>query len=323
MASSLATVAAPKENKNAAKKPVAGVQTPGVRIPYANLKSEAEIKLEAAPTGAAFTTEVLIAAGDTVQRIDAKTNKPGTPVVGLGKACGGVLSALASMWTVNCDAKSLLKLDAKSGKVTGTVEAGAVVAPAALAATADSVWLLADDKTTLLRIDPKENAAVAEVRLPAACSSILLAETSLWVACPSVDKVLRIDPKTNLVDKRIDVPGQPMALAFGEASIWALAKKDGKVAQIDPKTNKVSATIDLAVPGVGGSIAFGDGSVWVSMPGFPIARIHPATSKVVQQFAGDGGGLIYSGLGSVWLVNGEGKTVTRFDPKRIMATLAE
>ena len=77
------------------------------------------------------------------------------------------------------------------------------------------------------------------------------------------------------------------------------------------------------VPNAGDSIVFGDGAVWVSQPGFPIARIHPATAKVVQQFTGDGAGDLYTGLGSLWLANPVKKTLTRFDPKRIVATLAE
>jgi hypothetical protein len=197
------------------------------------------------------------------------------------------------------------------------------IAPSALAASPDSVWLLADGKTSLQRIDPKENAIVAEVRLPSACTSILFAEGSLWVTCPSETRVLRIDPRTNLVDKRIEVPAQPVSVAAGESSIWVLCRKEGKIARIDPKTNKVSATIELSIPNSDGMLAFGEGSLWASAAGFPVIRIAPATDKVVQQFHGEGGGFIYFGLGSVWVASGKSGTVTRFDPKRVMATLAE
>jgi len=320
----LAAAAAPKENLKTAKKPTLGVKTPGVQIPFAGLKSDAEIKLEAAPAGAAFTTDALVAAGDAIQRIDARKNVLGEkPIAGLSGACGGVLNALGSLWTVNCGSKTLAKIDAKAGKVTTTISTGSGSAYPALAASTDSIWMLSDDNATLSRVDPKENTVVADIRLANGCNSILFAENSLWVTCPGVDKVLRIDPKTNLVDKRIEVPGEPAGVTFGEASIWVLAKKEGKVAQIDPKTNKVTATIELGIPNAAGTIAFGEGSVWVSAPGFPITRIVPATAKVVQQFAGDGGGMIYTGLGSVWLADAKAKTITRFDPKRIVATLAE
>jgi virginiamycin B lyase len=318
----LAVAAPPKDNK-IAKKPVLGVQTPGIQIPFASLKSEAEIKLEATPSGVAFTTEALVAAGNTVQRIDAKTNKPGDAIAGLNNACGGLLNGLSSLWVVNCGAKTVAKVDLKPAKVSKTIQTGAGTASPALAASTDSIWQLSDDKSTLSRIDPKENAVVAEVRLATGCNSILSAESSLWITCPGADKVLRVDPRTNLVDKRIEVAGKPIAVAFGEGSIWVLSQKEGKVAQIDPKTNKVTATIELNIPDADGNIAFGDGSVWVSAPGFPITRINPATAKVVQQFAGEGAGRVYSGLGSVWLANPKTNTLTRFDPKRIAATLAD
>jgi len=311
--------AAPKE----VKKPKLGVQTPGVQIPYVSLKSDAEIKLEAAPTGVAFTTEALIAAGENIQRVEARSNKPGDKIAGLNSACGGLINALASLWTVNCGAKTVSKIEAKSGKTTATIDSGAVMAPMALAASTDSVWLLSDATTTLIRIDPKENAAVAEIRLPAGCTEILFAENALWVPCPGADRVLRIDPATNLVDKRVEVSGQPVAITAGEGSIWVLTSKEGKVAQIDPKTNKVTATIELAIPNAKGSMAFGEGSVWVSIPGFPVTRILASTAKVIQQFVGDGAGQIYFGLNSVWLADPQAKTVRRFDPKRIVATLAE
>ena len=322
VASLLAASAAPKENKNA-KKPVAGVQTPGIQIPFASLKSDAEIKLEATPSGVAFTTEALVAAGNTVQRIDAKTNKPGEAISGLSNGCGGLVNALANLWVVNCGSKTVAKVSLKPAKIEKTIETGTGTAAPAIAASTDSIWILSDDKSTLSRIDPKENAVVAEARLATGCNSILFAETSLWITCPGADKVLRVDPRTNLVDKRIEVLGSPTAIAFGEASIWVLAQKEGKVAQIDPKTNKVTATIELNIPNAVGNIAFGDGSVWVSAPGFPITRINPTTAKVVQQFAGEGAGMVYSGLGSVWLANLKTNTITRFDPKRIAATLAD
>jgi streptogramin lyase len=97
----------------------------------------------------------------------------------------------------------------------------------------------------------------------------------------------------------------------------------GAVDRIDPKTNKVVKTIDLGVPASGGNIAVGQGSVWVTQPGFPITRIDPQTEKVAQQFFGDGGGAIQFGFGSIWLVNSQHGTVSRLDPKRIAATLAE
>jgi hypothetical protein len=133
--------------------------------------------------------------------------------------------------------------------------------------------------------------------------------------------VLRVDPQTNVVDKSIEVAAQPEALVLGEGSVWVLCAKDGKIERIDPKTNKVVKTIELGAAAAGGSLAFGEGSIWVSMAGFPLTRVDPGAEKVVQQFYGSGGGFVQAGMGSVWLVH-SGK-VLRLDPKRVAATLAE
>jgi virginiamycin B lyase len=97
------------------------------------------------------------------------------------------------------------------------------------------------------------------------------------------------------------------------------------VERIDPKTNKVIKTIELSVPHAGGNIAFGEGYVWVTQTGFPLTRIDPQTEKerVVQQFWGEGGGLMTIASGAIWLSNTGQGTVSRLDPKRVIATLAE
>jgi hypothetical protein len=59
------------------------------------------------------------------------------------------------------------------------------------------------------------------------------------------------------------------------------------------------------------------------VPGFPISRISPQTEKVIQQFAGEGDGILQTGLASLWLADPVRGRVLRFDPKRIAATLSE
>lgn len=266
-----------------------GVQTPGVQIPVGKLKPEAV-----------------------------------EPITGAPQTCGTPLRGFGSDWLFNCTDGTLSRLDAKTGAVSKTIQTGGVPRlRSALAVSSDSVWTFTDEKTTLSRVDPAENKIVAEMRLPAGCNSIAFGETSLWVTCPSEDRVLRIDPLLNVVNQRIQVSAQPFAVAAGESSVWVFCKKDGKVERIDPKTNKVSKTIELAVPNSEGEIAVGEGSVWVTMPGFPISRIDPKTDKVAQQFVGEGGGSIKTSQGAILLTNVKQNNVWRLDPRRILATLAE
>ena len=132
-----------------------------------------------------------------------------------------------------------------------------------------------------------------------------------------------MDPRTNLIVETIPVGPAPRFLTVGEGGVWTLNQKDGSVTRIDPKTNKVVATIEVGVPGRGGDISAGEGSVWVTAFDFPVSRIDPATNKVVQQFTGEGGDAIRVGAGSVWLPHLKTGKLWRLDPRRIEATRAE
>jgi DNA-binding beta-propeller fold protein YncE len=320
------------ELKKTAWPPKTGVKTPGIQIPVTSLKPEAEIPLTALPGALLFTTDqvlIPIPSGDQIVRVEGRSNKVLDPLTGISRPCGGAVSAFRNLWVVDCGAQSLARLET-TGKPITSIKTGTGPAPLAIASTADSVWMLTDEKTTLTRIDPETNTIVSEVRLAASCRSITVADNSLWIACPGQKRILRINTLTNLVVARIEVTPEPISIAFGgasaaESSIWVLSRAEGKVARIDPKTNKVIATIELGFTNADGNITFGDGFVWVTAPGFPITKISPVLEKekVVQQFAGDGGGQIYFGLNSVWLANTGYNNVWRLDPKRIAATLAE
>jgi virginiamycin B lyase len=313
--------AASSEQKKPAPAPK-GIQTPGVQIPFSALKPQMEFE-DAAPPWIAVTDTIVMPAKDSLLRIDARAKEQKSPeaIEGITGACGGAVSAFGSIWTGACGAKSLVRIDAKTAKVTATLPVGISPARIAIAASADSVWALTDARGTLSRIDPVKNEVVAEFRVPADCGSLIFGEGALWLVCPAENRVLRVDPQTNLVDKSIEVSALPEALAIGDGSVWTLCAKDGKVDRIDPKTNKVTKSIETGAPASNGSIAAGEGSVWVGATGFPLTRIDPTTEKVVKQFYGAGGGVVQAGLGSVWVV--EAGKVLRFDPKRIAATLAE
>ena len=315
-----------KPPKSAHGKPLApqiGIKTAGVQIPIANLKAEAEFEAPAQPAWIFFAGSAFAPGKDAIEKIDPKTNKKAESIAGLMKPCGGMTSAFGSLWAPVCGTSSLARIDAKTFKVINTIHTGVASVLGVIAATEDSIWLLTDDKTTLSRIDPDQNLVVGELRVPKGCRSLTFGEMALWLACPAENKVLRINPATNLVDKSIEVSTQPEALTVAAGSIWGLCRKDGKIDRIDPKTNKVSKTIELGVPNADGGIAFGDGFVWVTETGFPLARIDVVAETVVQQFKGEGGGAIAVSPGAIWLSNFKAGTIWRIDPKRVMVTLPE
>jgi DNA-binding beta-propeller fold protein YncE len=304
--------------------PKFGITTPGVQLPFSSVKFEAELPTPAKPAWVFVSDAAFFPAGDHIDKIDLKTNKVES-IGNLDKACGGMVSGFDSLWVPLCGSSSLARLDSKTFKITKTIATGVSSTLGVIAASTDSVWMLTDDKTTLARIDPDQNVVVAEVRVPSGCRSLTFGETAIWLACPARDRVLRINVATNLVEKQIEVSAEPESIAVGESSIWVLCRKDGKIDRIDPKTNKVTKTVDLHVPNVGGSIAFGEGYLWAGMPGFPLARIEIQndTVTVAQQFFGEGGGAFAIGSGAIWMPDVGRNKVVRIDPKRVRAILPE
>jgi len=174
-----------------------------------------------------------------------------------------------------------------------------------------------------VRLDPETNKKVAEINVAPGSFAAAFGAGALWVTSTEKSLVTRVDTRTNLVEETIPVGKAPRFLAVGEGGVWTLNQGDGSVTRIDPETNKVVATIEVGVPGGGGEIAAGEGSVWVTSLEFPISRIDPRTNAVVQQFAGKGGDAIRVGLGSVWLSNLRAGNVWRLDPRRIEGTLPD
>ncbi|MCU1329316.1 MAG: hypothetical protein JWN34_4686 [Bryobacterales bacterium] len=319
--------------------PKTGIKTPGVQIPFAQLKPEATMETPDKPGWLYFAqagpaSNLYTPAADKVLKFDlragAKATDPLTvkavDPIAVKKPCGGAVSAFASLWVPSCGDGSLLRLDSRSAKVKATIQTGALDMRGSIVASPDSVWLIADNRQTIVRIDPDQDAVVAELRVPPGCGNMIFAETSLWLTCPEQNKVLRINPVTNLIDKRIEVGAKPVALASGQGSIWVLCGKEGKLDRIDPKTDKVAKSIDLSVPDVNGAMAFGEGALWVTMTGFPLTRVDISEvdkERVAQQFWGEGGGGILTSAGALYLSNLNNGTVTRIDPKLVLATLAE
>jgi YVTN family beta-propeller protein len=301
------------------------VKDPGVRVPITALKPEAVFEIPGAPDWIAVDESVWVSnyPKNTVARLDPKSNKILAMIPVGNKPCSGLTTGFGSLWVPLCGDQTLARVDLKEGKVTATIPLGIADSEGGLAQGAGSIWLITDKKGILSRIDPANNKVVAEIQVPPGSFTVAFGEDAVWVTGTETNVLTRINPDTNLVVESIPVGKAPRFLTIGGGYIWTLNQTIGDVSKVDPKTNKVVATIEVGVPGRGGEISFGEGSLWVTSFEFPISRIDPELGKVVQQFAGEGGDAIRAGLGSVWLSNIRAGNVWRLDPKRIKATVAQ
>ena len=301
-----------------------GVTTPGVRIPITKLKPEAIYDVPGAPDWMAIDKEVWVSNSPkhNVSRLDPKSSLATTFAVGK-EPCSGLAAAFGSVWVPNCGDSTITRLDLKDGKTQATFPLTIADDEGGVAAGAGSFWILTDTKGTLARIDPATNKVVAEITVAPGSFACAFGDNAVWVTSSEKNTLTRVNAQTHVIEATIPVGPKPRFLTVGEGGVWTLNQGDGSISRVDPKTNKVNATIEAGVPGGGGEISAGEGSVWVTTFEYPITRIDPSTNKVAQQFFGEGGDSIRAGLGWIWVTNIRAGNVWRLDPKRILATLAE
>jgi virginiamycin B lyase len=303
--------------------PKPGVKAVGVRIPIDRLKPEAVFAYPGAPDWLAVDEAVWVsnAPKGSVARLDPTTNTVAATIATGSRPCSGLAAAFGTLWVPNCGDKTMSRIDLKTGAATATIKTTIGDSEGSVVAGAGSIWLMIDRKGTLARFDPDTNQVVAEIYVVPGSYGLAFGDDAVWVTSTERNTVTRVDPHTNLIVETIAVGPSPRFIAAGGGAVWTLNQGDGSVTRIDPKTNTVAATIEVGVPGPGGDIAVGEGSVWVTSFEYPLSRIDPSINAVVQQFYGKGGDAVRVGLGSIWLSNLEAGVVWRIDPRRVEATL--
>jgi virginiamycin B lyase len=259
--------------------------------------------------------DLWVALGDQdVVRIDAASNAV-IASVPVASPCLSLAAAYGSVWSPSCTGNEVDRIDPRTNTIVAHIPVAGIPGhgEGQVAAAFGSVWLFTDEEGTLGRINPTTNKVAATYPLGAAGISIVAAGDHLWATAPDAGAVLEIDTSGHVV-ATIPVGPGPRFIAAGEGGVWALNQGDGTVARIDPAMGRVVATVAAEVPGNGGCIATGGGSVWVTMPGTPVLRIDPMTNTVVEAFQGDGGDCISFAQGSVWLSNNGQGTVWRIKP---------
>ncbi len=312
----LTTAVPAQENRpESPKSPVPSPMTRPMALvaPEAVIAIGGERRLAIAGEAVWITTQ----SAPAVSRIDPKSGKVDKTVALAEAPCGGMVGAFGSLWIPLCS-HGLARVDLKTHTVTTTIPTP-LAKTTSLATAAGSVWAFTDDRGTLTRFDPDTNNAVAEVYTPAGTSVVVAGGDALWATSPTGDRLTRINPHTNLIVETITVGAGPRSIVVAEGAVWTLNVRAGTVSRVDIKTNKVVETIALGGSTADGAIAAGAGSIWISRPGTPLARIDPRTDRLMQVFTGDGGGLLAFGHGALWLAP-NAAAVWRVDPGRVEAS---
>jgi ABC-type branched-subunit amino acid transport system substrate-binding protein/streptogramin lyase len=187
----------------------------------------------------------------------------------------GIAVGAGAVWAINPDG-TVSHIDAHTGDLVATID----VAPEAIAAGKEGVWML--DGPSVTPIDPRTNRIGQTMRFGAqATTAIAVGAGSVWVTAAEEGVVWRIEPGPDPVSRTIDVGLGASYVAFGEGSVWTANYIDGAVTRIDPATNAVDARVQI---GAAQALAVGAGSAWVSTAGVTRAGSlpEPACGELVS-----------------------------------------
>lgn len=304
--------ASPKEVKLAFPAKT-GAQIAGIQHRMAELRPLATFPVEGHPDWMAVADGgvwVTSSSANHVVWLDAGTNKPGA-IIQVSKPCSGLVLGFGSLWIPSCGTHTLVRANAKTGKIESSIDAGPADSEGGIATGAGSVWLVVSSAGVLVRIDPNRNAVVAHIHIPSGSFNPVYANGSIWVSCNRQGTLVRVNPATNQIVSQTPVGPMPRFLTAGGGSVWVLNQGDGTIARVDDRSGKRTAVIHAGIPGLGGEIAYGDGAVWATVFKFPITRINATTGAITGQWSGPGGDSIRFGHGSVWLSSLMGGVVWR------------
>ncbi len=160
-----------------------------------------------------------------------------------------------------------------------------------------------------------DSAGAMTIHISPGADWLAIADGAVWTAAGP--DIVRLDPVNGEVVARTEILGICLGLDVGYDSLWAGSCDDPAIWRIDPKNGDVLATVPLAVDGIQeeGSVAAGEGGVWVVSTAHELIKVDPATNKVVGSWPLPvGAAAVRAGLGSLWVTVSTADQVLRVDP---------
>ena len=197
----------------------------------------APLDLAATPGAVWFTNSG--GGGDSVARIDPRTNR----LVGRPARTGASPQSLAtgggSLWVANHDAATVTRIELASGKVVANIPVPSE--PHRVAYGAGAAWVGNWHDNSVSRIDPATNRVVGSP-IPIGfhhAGNLVIGAGSVWVtsdyrangAAEDV-VVVRIHPQSNRAVETIAVGGHPIDVAAAGGAVWVSVADPGTVLRI-------------------------------------------------------------------------------------------
>jgi YVTN family beta-propeller protein len=207
----------------------------------------ATISVARGPMSMAYTSQAIWVvnfgqSGDSVIRIDPRTNE----ILGEPVQTGGAPLSLAvgggSLWVANHDVQTITRIDLATNQVVANIAVPSE--PHRVAYGEGAVWVSNWHVNSVTRIDPATNQVVGEpipIGFPA--GNIAAGLGSVWVtsdyrapvdAAPEDVVLVRIDPQTNRAVETIPLGGHPIDVEIAGEAVWVSILAPNMILRINP-----------------------------------------------------------------------------------------
>ena len=128
----------------------------------------------------------------------------------------GLAVGAGSVWVATA-VDRILRIDARTGVLTGTTSLGGQ--PTAPLLAAGSLWAIVGYPGTLWRLDPTNAGVTATAPGGAFAVDLASGASGLWIA--RIDgRVVRVDPATDRAVASLKVGQRPSGIAVGDGAVW-------------------------------------------------------------------------------------------------------
>lgn len=200
-------------------------------------------------------------------------------------------------------------------RFAGSVPAGH--SPNDVVVTKDTVWVSSSQDPTLTRIATATPTRTTKVDVGLGVQALATGYGTLWVAKGKTHSLRRLDLRTGRpVGRAFTLPdGLPVAVQAGAGGVWVGLRGTSILLRVNPRTGAVEK--QTVLPRGIQDMAVGAGYVWVvNRQGRAVTRVDPDTLRRTNVPVGSAPKGIVVGGGSVWVCISSGMYVQRIDPVR-------
>jgi streptogramin lyase len=253
-----------------------------------------------------------------IYRLDPRTGRRVARIPVPQGPCQATDVGAGAMWTATCRTPGLTRIDTRRNRVARHADLPVAVdyfGEGSIGVGAGAVWLVTDaERCTacrISRVDPRTLKVTASIPVLIGAAGVRVGAGSVWVTNPVRDVIQRIDPRTRKVVRTIRTGRGPRFLGVGLGAAWTLDQVDGTVTRIDARTGRTTR-IAARMPGEGGDLTIGGGSVWARGSDRLLTRIDPRRGRVVARYGPpSGSGAVIVAAGAVWISAHDVGTVWR------------